>query len=187
MYWLSLKTQKIDSKFYKFEFYKIRIMLNEKKRNLFLKGINKIQLQVHPDLRLSEKACNKINRILFKVAIKVSNHEKTMKSNLKSLMENEDYKDLYKHAISEGTQCEKKKHLNFSTKKLSKFLVTKNDCETESVYFFGGVLEYLCAEITELAGNCTRDNSREVIKCKDVKNVFKYDEELFFFFKKLNE
>jgi hypothetical protein len=163
-------------------------MLDEKKRNnLFFKGINKIQLQVHPDLRLSEKACKKINRFLVKVATKLSNHEKTMKSNLKSLIDSEESKDLYKHAISEGTLTEKKKHLNFSNKKLSTFLVNKNDCETESVYFFGGVLEYLCAEISELAGNCARDNSREIIKCRDVKNVFKCDEELSFLKDRLNE
>eukprot|EP00092_Neocalanus_flemingeri_P004074 GFUD01004386.1.p2 GENE.GFUD01004386.1~~GFUD01004386.1.p2 ORF type:complete len:157 (-),score=59.23 GFUD01004386.1:188-658(-) len=47
-----------------------------------------------------------------------------------------------------------------------------------SVVYMGAVLEYLLAEVLELAGNCARDNKRKVIKPRHVMMAVEMDDEL---------
>eukprot|EP00092_Neocalanus_flemingeri_P085927 GFUD01108198.1.p1 GENE.GFUD01108198.1~~GFUD01108198.1.p1 ORF type:complete len:158 (+),score=47.06 GFUD01108198.1:55-528(+) len=47
-----------------------------------------------------------------------------------------------------------------------------------SVVYLGAVIEYLLAEVLELAGNCARDNKRKIIKPRHVMMAVEMDDEL---------
>eukprot|EP00494_Astrolonche_serrata_P004649 UN04663 len=50
--------------------------------------------------------------------------------------------------------------------------------EKEAIVFATAVMEYLCAEILELAGNAAKDDSREFITRPDVQLAISKDTEL---------
>ena len=47
-----------------------------------------------------------------------------------------------------------------------------------SVIYMGAVLEYLMAEVLELAGNCARDNKKKTIKPRHIMMAVEMDDEL---------
>jgi len=114
--------------------------------------------------------------------------------------------ELAKHAVSEGTKAvnmysssssgkynkriskAKRARLQFPPPLLRNALKkesSKRIGEGASVYF-AAVLEYLTAEILELAGNAARDNRRETIKARDIQLAIRNDPELDKMFNKLS-
>ena len=47
-----------------------------------------------------------------------------------------------------------------------------------SVVYLGAVMEYLMAEVLELAGNCARDNKKKTIKPRHIMMAVEMDDEL---------
>ena len=100
--------------------------------------------------------------------------------------------ELVKHAVSQGTKAVTKftslsthtsksdrAGLKFSVARCKEMIEKKSSrvSETAGVYL-AGVLEYLTAEILELAGNACKDERKKVITPYHVKKVVENDQEL---------
>ena len=104
--------------------------------------------------------------------------------------------ELAKHSISEVIKFSKKylnnessfqSGLQFDVLKTAKFCYEHEvyNLSTASVVGLSAIMEYLIAEILELAGNATRDSRREQIIPKDIMLAIKADEELDELFKNM--
>ena len=116
--------------------------------------------------------------------------------------------ELAKHAVSEGTKAvtvyfdyvtprsKAKKRISKAKRARLQFPppLLKNALKKESSkrvgegapVYFAAVLEYLTAEILELAGNAARDNRRERINARDIQLAIRNDPELDKMFDKLS-
>ena len=107
--------------------------------------------------------------------------------------------ELAKHAVSEGTKAvtkyvstprgtraarvagTKRAGLIFSVSRADNLLrhhAGYRRVGDVSPVYLAGTLEYLCAELMELAGNSAKDNKRSAINTKDLANAVQNDEEL---------
>jgi histone H2A len=104
--------------------------------------------------------------------------------------------ELAKHSISEVIKFSKKilddessfqSGLQFDVLKTAKFCYENEvyNLSTVSVVGLSAIMEYLIAEILELAGNATRDSRREQIIPKDIMLAIRADEELDELFKNI--
>ena len=55
---------------------------------------------------------------------------------------------------------------------------TQLPCGMCAPVYLAAVMEYLCAELLELGGDCARDNRRRYIQISDVYWAIEFDEEL---------
>jgi len=121
--------------------------------------------------------------------------------------------ELKKHAISEGTKAIIKYYSSYSgygsgsrsrsAKKTAKqtkagllFPVTKigniirqkykGHVSSSASIYLAGVLEYICAELSELSGNAARENRKVVIRNRDLLVAIENDEELYKLMNKLD-
>lgn len=108
--------------------------------------------------------------------------------------------ELAKHAVKEGTKAVTKytgarsgnkskpitlstrAGLQFSPSRVERVIIREHGCARRvsvaaSVYL-AAVLEYLCAEILELAGHAARDNGKIIISVRHLRLVIGNDEEL---------
>lgn len=167
--------------------------------------ISKVLNQVHPDSRISTKSkgalndfCNFFLKALALEASKVATSQKkvtitagTIQTAVRLMLSGE----LAKHAIAEATKAitkfvsEKKKGslalkagLVFPPSRCRKFL-TQSEIRgyrtgSHSGVYMAAVVEYLCAEILELAGNHARETKHMTIAMKDLTMAIFNDAEL---------
>lgn len=168
-------------------------------------GIKRVCQQVHPGCMISKNALNTVNTIMTITGKNISLKAKEMyqkqgKHTLTSreiqfAMETVLPGELAKHAKSEGTKAvtkytsdvsttkrtrkEKRANLSFSVSRTRTLLGAdhKRIGETAPIYLCA-VLEYLCAEFLELAGNVARDLGKKVIQNRHILLTIKNDEEI---------
>jgi histone H3/H4 len=164
--------------------------------------IKAVLAQVHPDMNITQSGLIEINRLIndmIKTLITQVDDVSTLsiQSAVKSIIGGE----LSKHAVSEGTKAVTKYNSKIPfTKNITKSQVPEL-CglqisietvetimqshmeeshvieQTTSVYF-GAVLEYMIAEILELAGNAARSYHKVRITVHHISEAIKSDEEL---------
>ena len=93
--------------------------------------------------------------------------------------------ELVKHALSEGKKALDNKGATLSNGFDEIKIDRLNGLNRESLLFFRGVIEYIIAEIVELAGRLLSDDNRSHIEPADIKNVVMDDEELSELIKKM--
>jgi histone H2B len=161
--------------------------------------------QVHPDSHISSKAkgavndfCNFFLKALASEASKVATFEKkktitarTIQTALRLMVQGE----LAKHAVSEGTKAitkfnsekkngslARKAGLVFPPSRCRKFLTQSETrgfrAGSHPGVYMAAVVEYLCAEILELAGNSARERKKVTISMKDLTLAVFNDSEL---------
>lgn len=167
--------------------------------------ISKVLKQVHPDSHISSKSkgalndfCNFFLKALASEASKIVTSQKkvtitalTIQTAVRLITPGE----LAKHAVAEGTKAitkfgsEKKAGslalkagLVFPPSRCRKFL-TQSETRgyrtgSHAGVYMAAVVEYLCAEILELAGNSARDRKQITISMKDLTLAIFNDVEL---------
>jgi len=167
--------------------------------------IYKVLKQVHPDIGISNKAMSIMNDFVKDMLNKIAataghlaevNQRRTMTSReIQSAVRLELPGELAKHGVSEGTKAVTKHHydsassgLQFPVPTVRRHLkekhYTNRISKTASVYL-AAVLEYLAAEVLELAGNVARDNKKIRIVPRHIYLAFYNDEELNKFLQKV--
>lgn len=157
--------------------------------------------QIPSGIQFRREALSQLNQImnaiakeLVDISIYMMEHFSNMKngsfaieSAVRSLLPSSDKRpgyasgELVKHALSEGKKAVTK-GANFGDEiKIDRL----NGLNRESVLFFRGVIEYIIAEIVELAGRLLSDDNRSHIEPADIKNVVMDDEELSELIKKM--
>lgn len=177
----------------------------------FKAGIFRIFKQVHPDQRIKASTLEEINHMVNYIGVKiieaanVSNVAKTLTSrNILSGVRLVLSGELAKHAESEGVKAVRKYMSEGTVAKRSRVtkgiraglqfapsralaLIRKNTHSdrvgaTASVYL-AAVLEYLSAQILELAGNDARYNKYTTVMPQHVAKAIRNDDELARLFK----
>lgn len=164
----------------------------KKESRWFKLYIQKVLKQVHPDMKISKNALSQLNFFLkefgariahgcFRLLTELPNAPKTISSRevqtmVRFLLPGE----LAKHAVSEGTKAvtkfvsagkggggrrEHKAGLQFSVSRVEKLLrIYGKRVGAGAPVYMAAIIEYLAAEILELAGNSARDRGTTVKK-----------------------
>ena len=162
---------------------------------------------VHPDTQISQNAAEQLNACINYVAGTILNQAKLVSSydmTSKGLTPSSRLCDaraiqagvritlpseLGKYAVSEGTKSvtimyangpeDALRRLKLNIDSVSEFLLnTCKKIDRGTAMYFTAALEYLMAEILELAGNSARDRSSDMIDIRDLKLATENDEEL---------
>lgn len=168
-------------------------------------NIMKVLKQVHPDTGIDAGGKAVVNQLvasavsqILAVAHELVTHseKKTLDTtSIQSAMRIVFPGELAKHAFSEGTkaltkfnaanQIRAEAGLNFSIARVENMMraarVAPRLSASSSVYL-AAVLEYLIAEILELAGNASRDHNKVRITSQHIAEALKADEELSMLF-----
>jgi histone H3/H4 len=165
--------------------------------------IAKVLHQVHTDNSISTEAINEVNLLIHDLAERLAkeashlcqmNHRKTISSRdimyaIRTVFPGE----LEKHAVSEGVRAvtkytssgqakpQQKTNLLFSisrTKALIRHYSAVNRVSEVAPVYLAAALEYIVAEILELAGNVARDHKIKRISPRHLRLVLGNDEEL---------
>lgn len=169
-------------------------------RNIdFKTGIKKLVIQVHYDLRIKSISVDIINDMIQNLCeeiITVANKlaqlgkrkrvgQKEVKSALLLLIPDE----LAKHAISEANRSLVSEHhskLLFTSavvlKIMKKNITSGFEIGKKGVIYLTSALEYLTAEIIEVAGRVTINSNTKQIKPRDIMMGIEDDEELYLLF-----
>lgn len=168
--------------------------------------ITKVLKQVHPDMRMSAVARDQLGDMLHKLGreigqkamamAKASGKKTTSAREVQAAVRTTLPGELSKHAVSEGTKAATKyaaskkprkgdkrvsasfrAGLQFPTAKMRLYLSCTRINPATLVYL-AAVLEYLAAEILELAGNANRDRKSATITTRDMFKAIHNDEEL---------
>jgi len=173
--------------------------------------IFKVLKQVHPDAGISGAAkatVNSLAKIVISKITKVTNQmvsraaKKTLLArNVQNAVKIAFPGELAKHAISEGTKAlnkyraaegsgrsrkEHKAGLVFSVSRVQKLMMLESTAVRKSAsagVYMAAVVEYICAEILELAGKVAQENKRHRIMTRHIKLAILNDEELDKLFK----
>ena len=167
--------------------------------------ISKVLKQVHPDCSLSANIKSQINYFLNLLAVKIIEQAVSMLSGKKTITSREIQSavriilpgQLARYAISEGTKSVTKyisadglgkKKIDRSAKAGLAFSVSRveniirDNTNTRvgegAPVYLAAVLEYITAELLELAGNAARDNRKTTIQPRYLMMAIENDEEL---------
>lgn len=179
----------------------------QKKRdtNQFYTYIHKVLKQVHPDTGINTSSIQVVNALMMNliyIGMMRINHlcmlsdRKTISSRevsvaFRSILPGE----LAKHAVSDltkavtkfvdakkgtGVRTEMLCGLQFSVSRVENMMrsMTNKRITESAPVAFAAVLEYLCAEILELAGNAAKDFKRKRISRRDIMLCIYSDEEI---------
>eukprot|EP00298_Acanthocystis_sp_HF-20_P002302 c12726_g1_i1.p1 GENE.c12726_g1_i1~~c12726_g1_i1.p1 ORF type:complete len:217 (+),score=52.92 c12726_g1_i1:24-653(+) len=168
----------------------------------FTSYIYKVLKQVHPDTGLSAIGKAVINSMVCKLFRDICaeasflceiSRKKTMSSReiqtaVRLILPGE----LAKHAVSEGTKAvtkfscsggkgnkSRRAGLQFPVGSVKRLLKNKwAAVGAGAPVYLAAVLEYISAEVLELAGNAARDNKKRIISCRHINLAIQNDEEL---------
>jgi len=176
--------------------------------------IKKVLKAVHPSMRITSDALHQLNAVLNYIAEDVareansladSKGKKTLKAREVAAAADLIFPgELAKHARSESTKAITKYNstnkgirantsdrsgLQFGPSRARQFFTLyKKRVSMLAAIALTASLEYIASELLELSGNSARDNKRQSIMVRDLKNVIGHDEELnkMFFSLKIN-
>ena len=149
--------------------------------------IRKVLKKIHPDTNISKDTLFQVNAILNLIASKLSSESlKLSRLDKKSTISSRHLELAVKlllhgllasHAIS---SINKNTGLQFSPARAGRFMSNHSGRTTaESKVALASVLEYLCAEITELAGNVTSDKKKVTITTRHLFLAIENDHALY--------
>lgn len=157
-------------------------------------GIKNVLKQVHYEMSIAKNAGELVNDMLQGFASSVAKHLKKKKDyNVYSTKQLEgalkstfgESKELLKHALNEGEKAIRSGGTVFATRTVSS-LMKRYDTplDKDATLFMTAVLEYLAAELLELAGNnrANQTRNRKRIQTSDIYYVIKQDTELLHVF-----
>ena len=173
--------------------------------------ISKVLKQVHPDTGITSDALDQVNLLVHQTAENILNSVRILLKDTKTkTVTSRDIKsgvrlelpgELAKHAVSEGSKAvtkytsesysvngnrTKKARLQFSvsrTEHLIRLYLPQYKLAQAAPVYLAAVLEYITAEVLELAGNVARDNKRARISVDHIFPAINNDEELKKLFK----
>lgn len=158
--------------------------------------------QVHPDLEISDSGLIQVNQLITDMATTLISQEVNVSTlSIQSAVRLVISGELSKHAVSEGTKAVTRynsyKPVDSNSTKLNISKVSGLQIEIETVekmvrsqikesqiidqttsIYLGAVLEYLMAEILELAGNSANNHNKIKITQLHIDEAIKADEEL---------
>jgi histone H2B len=175
--------------------------------------IYRVLKQVHPDTGVSANAMATLNNLVRFIIKKVMNsvNRIMLHSKGRKTISSRDIQfavrlalpsELRKHAVAEGTKAVTKYNsgevrgkktlkgakagLQFPVTRVEHIMMelslSERKSETSAIYL-AAVIEYVMAEVLELAGNRTRDLKKVRIQSKHIKTAIYHDEQLDDFFK----
>jgi histone H3/H4 len=153
-------------------------------------GIKNVLKQVHSKMSIAKNAGELVNDMLQGFASSVAKNLKKKKDydvyateQLESALKSAfgESKELLKHALNEGKKAVRGGGTTFATRTVSS-LMKRYDTplDKDATLFMTAVLEYLAAEILELAGNnrANQTRNRKRIQTSDIHYAIKQDTEL---------
>ncbi|MBN3321207.1 H2A protein, partial [Atractosteus spatula] len=158
--------------------------------------VYKVLKQVHPDTGISSKAMGIMNSFVSDIFERIAGEASRLAHyNKRSTITSREIQtavrlllpgELAKHAVSEGTKAvtkytSSKAGLQFPVGRVHRLLRKGNYAERVGAgapVYLAAVLEYLTAEILELAGNAARDNKKTRIIPRHLQLAVRNDEEL---------
>ncbi len=146
-------------------------------------SIKRILNQVHPDISIRKNALEQLVRVSDALGFSVVNvmtkyDIEEIEKAITAIIGGE----LAKHAKSEGKKTvalfekENKTDLTFSVKYVVKTMLP--NAPIEVAVYLASTLEYICAEILDLAGNRSRDLKRKMITAFHINLTIRNDDEL---------
>jgi histone H2A len=170
----------------------------------------KILGQVHPDTKLTKTASDVMNGIVNVVSENITRTAEKMSK--KTITERSVQTavriclggELGKHAVSEGTKAVTKVFASKESKQAERTALAKRAglqipparmrkilkknglrVAVSAAVYLAAVLEYLVAEIFELAGNAARDAKKSTLNIRHMMLAIENDEELIVMFRKM--